>query len=111
VRQCFLNDQERTSEIDSQHSAPYTREPLEITPPLRVLGLVASPRGMPALDVAAEQKHLSDALATPIAEGLIELEWLTEASWDGVHERLLSNQWHVLHFIGHGDYDVTPIKG
>ena len=91
--------------------APYTREPLEVTPPLRVLGLVASPRGMQPLDVAAEQKQLSEALTTPIAGGLIELEWLAHASWDGVHERLLSNQWHVLHFIGHGDYDVDTDQG
>ncbi len=27
--------------------APYTRDPLKVTPPLRVLGLVASPRGCP----------------------------------------------------------------
>lgn len=91
--------------------APYTREPLEITPPLRMLGLVASPRGLPRLDVEAEQQRLSEALATPIAEGLIELEWLAQASWDGVHERLLASQWHVLHFIGHGDYDVSTDQG
>ena len=91
--------------------ALYTREPLEITPPLRVLGLVSSPRGLPALDVAAEQEHLSEALATLIAEGLIELEWLSQASWEGVQEKLLSNQWHVLHFIGHGDYDVDADQG
>jgi hypothetical protein len=60
--------------------APYTREPLEITPPLRVLGLVSSPRGLPALDVAAEQQHLSEALATLIAESLIELEWLAQGA-------------------------------
>ena len=60
--------------------APYTREPLEITPPLRVLGLVSSPRGPPALDVAAEQQHLPEALATLIAESLIELEWLAQGA-------------------------------
>jgi len=91
--------------------APYTREPLEVTPPLRVLVLVASPRGMPALDVAAEQKHLSDALATPRAAGLIELELLAQASWHAVHEKLLSNHWHVVHFIGHGEYDVATDQG
>ena len=91
--------------------APYTREPLEVTPPLRVLGLVASPRGLPALDVAAEQQHLSEALATPIGEGLIELEWLAQASWKAVQEKLLSAPWHVLHFIGHGDYDVDTDQG
>jgi hypothetical protein len=28
-----------------------------------------------------------------------------------VHERLLSNEWHVLHFIGHGDYDLATDQG
>ncbi|OBH15181.1 CHAT domain-containing protein [Mycobacterium sp. E3247] len=92
-------------------AAPYTPEPLEVVPPLRVLGLIASPRGMPVLDVTAEQQHLSDALAGPIADGLIELEWLTQASWDAVQDRLLSSTWHVLHFIGHGDYDVGNDQG
>ncbi|MET0899682.1 MAG: LpqN/LpqT family lipoprotein [Mycobacterium sp.] len=91
--------------------APYTREPLEITSPLRILGLAASPRGLPRLDVEAEQQRLSEALAAPIAEGVIELEWLAHASWDGVHERLLAEQWHVLHFIGHGDYDLGSDQG
>ncbi len=91
--------------------APYTRDPLEVTPPLRVLGLVASPRGLPPLDVDAEQERLSRALAAPVAEGLIEVTWLTQASWDGVQEKLLSDTWHVLHFIGHGDYDEAADQG
>jgi tetratricopeptide (TPR) repeat protein len=91
--------------------APFTPQALDVAPPLRVLGLVSSPRGMPALDVAAEQQRLSEALATPIAEGLIDLEWLAQASWNGVQEKLLSNHWHVLHFIGHGDYDVASDQG
>ena len=62
-------------------AAPYTPEPLEVVPPLRVLGLVASPRGMPTLDVTAEQQRLSDALGGPIADGLIELVWLAQVSW------------------------------
>jgi hypothetical protein len=41
--------------------------------------------------------------AGPISEGLIELEWLPQASWESVQEKPLSEQWHVLHFIGHGD--------
>ncbi|MCX2931191.1 CHAT domain-containing protein [Mycobacterium sp. CVI_P3] len=91
--------------------APYTPEPLEVVLPLRVLGLVASPRGLPTLDVVAEQAHLSQALAGPISAGLIELVWLTQASWEAVQEKLLSEQWHVLHFIGHGDYDVANDQG
>jgi outer membrane protein assembly factor BamB len=91
--------------------APYTVDPVNVRPPLRVLGLIASPRGLATLDVAAEQEHLAEALAQPIAEGLIQVEWIPEATWDGVHARLLDGEWHVLHFVGHGDYDTQADEG
>jgi hypothetical protein len=91
--------------------APYTVEPLAVRPPLRVLGLVASPRGLPRLDVDAEKSHLAEALAGPIAERLIELVWAPEATWPGIHAQLLAGQWHVLHFVGHGDYDTRTDDG
>ncbi|MFD0449508.1 CHAT domain-containing protein [Rhodococcus aetherivorans] len=91
--------------------APYTPDPLEVDTSLRVLGLVASPRGLPPLDVSAEQDRLSEALAGPITEGRIELEWLAQASWEAVQEKLLADHWHVLHFIGYGDYDLTRDQG
>ena len=91
--------------------APYTADPLQVRPPLRVLGLVASPQGLPALDVDAEKAHLAEALAGPVAEGLIELTWVPEATWPGIHTRLLAGEWHVLHFVGHGDYDTDTDEG
>ena len=91
--------------------APFTPQPLKVAPPLRILGLIASPRGMPALDVTAEQDNLSRALAGPISEGLIHLEWLEQATWETVQEKLLSDHWHVLHFVGHGDYDLKTDQG
>lgn len=91
--------------------APYTADPLEVRPPLRVLGLVASPRGLAALDVDAEKEHLAEALAEPAADGLIQLTWVPEATWEAIHSRLLAGQWHVLHFIGHGDYDTSADEG
>jgi hypothetical protein len=91
--------------------APYTVDPLQVEPPLRVLGLVASPRGLHPLDVEAEKFHIEEGLAGPIAEGLMEMTWVPEATWHGVHARLLAGQWHVLHFIGHGDYDSRTDEG
>jgi len=91
--------------------APFTGPPLEVRPPLRILGLVASPRGLPPLDVEAEKAHLAEALAEPIAGGLIEVAWVPEATWAGVHTRLLAGDWHVLHFVGHGDYDTGTDEG
>jgi hypothetical protein len=91
--------------------APYTPEPLPVTPPLRILGLVASPRGLPALDVEREQQHLDEALSTAQTDGRVVLEWLPNASWDALQDRLLTGTWHVLHFIGHGDYDASLDQG
>ena len=91
--------------------APYTVDPVEVRPPLRVLGLVASPRGLQQLNVEAEKDHLAQALAQPIADGLIEVVWVPEATWDGVHAQLLAGEWHVLHFVGHGDYDAQADEG
>jgi outer membrane protein assembly factor BamB len=91
--------------------APYTADPVEVRPPLRILGLVSSPRGLPLLDVEAEKDHLAKALAEPMAEGLVEVVWIPEATWEGVHAQLLAGEWHVLHFVGHGDYDVRTDEG
>ena len=92
--------------------APYTPDPLEVRLPLRILGLVASPRGLPPLDVDAEMERLEYALARPIADGLIEVVWVREATWAEVHSRLLVGEWHVLHFVGHGDLRRRqPTKG
>lgn len=91
--------------------APYTPDPLDVDPPLRILGLVASPRGLPALDVETEKGHLAKALARPAAEGLVELAWVPEATWEAVHDQLLAKEWHVVHFVGHGDYDTQADEG
>ncbi|MGE5697014.1 MAG: CHAT domain-containing protein [Candidatus Sericytochromatia bacterium] len=88
-----------------------TPEPLEVASPLEVLVLVASPDGMMALDVEAERTRLSEALAEPIADGRIHLKWLMQASWAEVQDEMLSGTWHVLHFIGHGDYDPGSEQG
>jgi hypothetical protein len=94
-----------------RHIPSVDAEPLAIIAPLKVLVLVASPDGMTALDVEAERTKLSQALAEPIADGRIQLKWLMQASWEQVQDELLSGTWHVLHFIGHGDYDRRTDQG
>lgn len=90
--------------------APYVPA-LKVTAPLRVLGVVASPRGMPQLDVERERERLMAALRRPIDDGLAEVEWLMGATWETLHDTLLSGEWHVLHFSGHGDYDMGDDQG
>ena len=43
--------------------------------------------------------------------GRVELHWLDDVSWTGVHDKLLEEEWHVLHFIGHGGYDTETDEG
>ena len=85
--------------------------PLRVRPPLRILGVISSPRGLPALDVDKEQDQLARALARPAAQGLAELHWAPAAAWADLQDLLLDGEWHVLHFIGHGDFDPGRDEG
>jgi DivIVA domain-containing protein len=80
-------------------------------PPLRILGVVSSPRGLPALDVEKEQHNLARALDRPIRQGRAELHWVSEATWAELHSILLEGPWHVVHYIGHGDFDPARDEG
>jgi len=91
--------------------APHSPPALTLRPPLRILGMISSPAGLPALDVEAERSRLEDALRTHLDAGRVELSWLDDVSWTGVHDRLLEGEWHVLHFIGHGGYDTDTDEG
>ncbi len=85
--------------------------PLAVRPPLRMLGVVSAPRGLPPLDVDGERDLLMRALAKPIADGLVEVTWAPAAIWADLQELLLGQQWHVVHFIGHGGFDPVQDEG
>jgi CHAT domain len=85
--------------------------PLAVEPPLRILGLVSSPSDLPALAVDDEKARLSDAVAGLVAKGLVHLDWVDRPDWESVHAKLRDDTWHVLHFIGHGEYDDDAHEG
>ena len=91
--------------------APHASTALAVASPLRVLAMISSPRGLPALDVDGERERLEAALEPQIESGRVELHWLEDVSWEGVHHSLLRQEWHVLHFVGHGTYDVDTDEG
>ena len=85
--------------------------PLRVTQPLRILAITASPRGLPALDIEKEEEQLREALADPIRRGAINLHWARNATWDTIQNLLLTQEFHVVHFIGHGDFDIGEDEG
>ncbi len=83
--------------------------PPVITPPLRVLGLVAAPRDLPRLDAGDEKARLAQALDG--LGGRVRLRWAPTARWNDLQELLLDGPWHVIHFIGHGGFDQASGEG
>ena len=90
---------------------PAVPAPLAVDPPLRVLGVISAPLGLPWLDAGKERDQLTRALARPVQAGLVEVGWTQSATWAELHDLLLGEQWHVLHFIGHGDFDFRQDEG
>ena len=87
------------------------RQPLQVAPPLRILGMVARPGDQHALDTGEEQQRLWTALATLQREGLVELEWVAGQTYNDLEDALDNGPWHVFHFIGHGGYDRAADEG
>lgn len=85
-------------------------EPVRTYPvklPLRALALAASPTDYEALDIAHEKQKLMDALRQSkngdlVALGIVQVEWLEQATLSALTAKLGKGEFHFLHFIGHG---------
>jgi hypothetical protein len=92
---------------------PYIIKPLTVKqPPLRILGMIASPKGYSSLDVESEKKRLQNPLRGLQRKGLVELHWLEGQSWRALQSAMRSKSpWHVFHFVGHGGFDHREDEG
>lgn len=88
-----------------------TRRALRVQPPLRILGMISSPRGPAQLDVEGEQHNVEEALKELTDRGLIELKWLEQATLRALQRELRRAEYHVFHYIGHGTYDERAEDG
>src|SRR3712207_470161 len=115
----FLYDAERDRYLCLSSTTPLVRhldlpqpvEPLPVSPPLRVLGMVTSPLGLDPLDVGHEKRLVEEAIKDLRADGLLELTWLEGQTWRHLHRAMRRGPWHVFHFIGHGGFDPATEEG
>ena len=115
----FLYDQRYDAYLALSQRTPLLRylelprplRPLTVTPPLRILGMVANPADQAQLDVAVEKERVEQALADLRTDGLVELTWLDGQGWRDLHRALRRQQWHIFHFIGHGGFDRLQNEG
>jgi hypothetical protein len=90
---------------------PERIRPLAITPPIRVLAIIASPQGYVPLDVEREWAQLHEALRELEQRELVVLERLEQASLPALQRHLRRGTYHVLHFMGHGGFDERAQDG
>ncbi|HEX3555840.1 MAG TPA: SAVED domain-containing protein [Thermoanaerobaculia bacterium] len=91
-----------------QLASPLEAAPLAVTPPLRILPVAPSPRGATPLELATEVRGLQDALGR---ESRITLLPLAGPTLDETLRALERERPHVLHFMGHGSFDVAKGEG
>lgn len=86
---------------------------LLVEPPLRVLAVIATPRGYRELAEADEEwRRLGAALEPLVKSGLIEIERLERPTPAALEARLRTGQpVHVLHFVGHGGFSQLRGEG
>lgn len=80
-------------------------KPFAAKPPLRALVILSSPSDYETLDVAREWTRLNDALADALGAGLFEIKALERATFADLQEQLRKNEYHILHFSGHGEFN------
>ena len=117
----YLYDAREAEYISLSHGTPVVRflevaqppRPLKVTTPLRILGMVAGPRGLAGLNVEVEKARLEQAVAGLQADGLVELEWLKGQTWRDLAKAIRPGRgpWHIFHFIGHGGYNQAREEG
>jgi CHAT domain-containing protein len=115
----FLYDPRQAEYVCLSRNTPMVRylelpqpiRPLTVTPPLRILGMIASPASLPALDVTNERQRVERATEELRGRGLVNLTWLDGQTWRDLQRAMRGGPWHVFHFIGHGGFDAQADEG
>ena len=88
-----------------------TDQPLELVRPLRILTMIANPIDFAPLDVEYEWSKVQEALSDLQTAGLVELVRLEQPTLAELQKALRQEEYHILHFIGHGVFDTRSKQG
>jgi KAP family P-loop domain/CHAT domain len=85
--------------------------PRTLTPPLRILVVVATPKDAPPLDVQQERDIMERTLATAVQNGQVQLEFTKNGTLEEVQRALRLFEPNLFHFVGHGVYTDEQKEG
>jgi len=83
---------------------PQAVPPLSLSPPLRVLAVIARTGDSESADVAREKEQVETAFQGLQARGLVELTWLEAPTRYHLQEAMQRGDWHVFQFFGQDDF-------
>ena len=82
--------------------------------PLKILVMIAAPEGHDAgapLNYEEEETRILQAFEPLFQLGQVEIDFTDNGSLQNLEEKLRQNQYHILHFSGHGVYDEKTHQG
>lgn len=82
------------------------RPRLKVRSPLKVLVMIANPKGVAALNSNEEWDQLHEATSDLVDRGLMAYTRLDSATLPTLAKALDSDNFHILHYIGHGAFDA-----
>jgi len=109
-RNLFLS-QSTTSSLVHFLELPDPVSTLTVALPLRMLVVIANPTDLQAVDVEREWTNIQGALAELIERGMVIVDRLPNATLPELQSALRRHDYHVIHFVGHGDFDKTTGQG
>ena len=83
------------------------REPVKVAPPLRVLVVTSEPKDMPPVSAAAEKTALLQSLDPFIKSRAVVVDFCEPPTLMQLNTKLQQSRYHVVHFVGHGDFEVA----
>lgn len=115
----FLYDSQQLEYLSLSSSTPVVRypelvqsiRPLSVDPPLRILGMTASPSDLPLLNVEREKRNVEEAMKDLKAQKLVDITWVHGQTWEDLMRAMQTGIWHIFHFIGHGSFDRDKDEG
>lgn len=84
---------------------PHTIKPLEVQPPLKILMVIPNPLGVAPLESKTEKRRIVSALERLSQNKMVELDILERATPASLRAALQKSEYHILHYIGHGDLE------
>lgn len=83
--------------------------PIAYTPPLRILCVASQPRGYEGLKIEAELAWIEKAWSRPWRP--VKIHSLRHTTLSALHAKLEERTVHLIHFLGHGEYDPATGDG